>query len=38
MEATPSFLIGPTGGETHRLRHFSFEEPTVFDEAIRELL
>lgn len=38
MEATPSFLIGPTGGEAHRLRHFSFDEPTVFDEAIRELL
>lgn len=38
MESTPSFSIGPTGGATHRLRHFSFEETTVFDEAIRELL
>ncbi len=37
-EETPSFLIGSTGGEAHRLRHFSFEEPTVFDEAIRGLL
>jgi protein-disulfide isomerase len=38
MESTPSFLIGPTSGEAHRLRHFSLEEPAVFDEAIRELL
>lgn len=38
MESTPSFLIGPTGGEAHRLRHFSLEEPNVFDEAIRGLL
>ena len=38
VESTPSFLVGPTGGEAHPLRHFSFEEPTVFDEAIRELL
>jgi protein-disulfide isomerase len=35
MVSTPSFLIGPTGGESHRLRHFSLEEPIVFDEAIR---
>lgn len=38
LESTPSFLIGPTGGETRPLRHFSLEEPVVFDEAIRELL
>ena len=38
MESTPSFLIGPTDGEPHRLRHFSLDEPIVFDEAIRELL
>jgi protein-disulfide isomerase len=38
VESTPSFLIGPTGEEGHPLRGFSFEEPTVFDEAIRELL
>lgn len=38
MESTPSFLIGPTGGATHQLRHFSLEEPGVFDEAIEELL
>jgi protein-disulfide isomerase len=36
--STPSFLVGPTGGEAHVLRHFSLEEPTVFDEAIRGLL
>lgn len=38
METTPSFLIGPTGGDAKRLRHFSLEEPVVFDEAIRETL
>jgi protein-disulfide isomerase len=37
-EATPSFLIGPTGGEARLLRHYSFEEPAVFDEAIKGLL
>jgi protein-disulfide isomerase len=35
---TPSFLIGPTGGKAHLLRHFQFEDPGVFEEAIRELL
>lgn len=35
VESTPSFLIGLTGGEGHPLLGFSFEEPTVFDEAIR---
>jgi Thioredoxin len=38
LHTTPSFLIGPTGGEAHVLRHFSFEEPRAFDEAIRGLL
>jgi protein-disulfide isomerase len=38
LHSTPSFLIGPTGGEAHPLRHFSLEETVVFDEAIRELL
>jgi protein-disulfide isomerase len=38
MESTPSFLIGPTGGKAHRLRHFSLEEPNAFDAAIREWL
>jgi protein-disulfide isomerase len=38
LESAPSFLIGPTGGEAHPLRHFSLEEPIVFDEAIRGLL
>jgi protein-disulfide isomerase len=38
MESTPSFLIGPTGGEAHRLLHFSLEEPVIFNEAIRALL
>ncbi len=37
-ESTPSFLIGPTGGEARPLRHFSLEESIVFDEAIRRLL
>jgi Thioredoxin len=36
--STPSFLIGPTGGEARPLRHISLEEPKVFDEAIMELL
>ena len=36
--STPSFLIGPTGGRTRLLRHFSLEEPIAFDEAIRGLL
>lgn len=35
---TPSFLIGPTGGSMHLLRHFALEEPGVFDEAIRGVL
>lgn len=35
---TPWFLIGPTGGEARPLRHFTFEESKVFDEAIRGLL
>ena len=38
MGVSPSFLIGPTGGAAHRLRHFSLEEPGVYDEAIGELL
>lgn len=38
MRTTPSFLIGPTGGRARHLRHFSLEEPKVFDQAIRELL
>ena len=35
MKTTPSFLIGPTGEQARKLRHFSLEEPNVFDEAIR---
>lgn len=38
FDTTPSFLIGRTGGPALGLRHFSLEEPEVFDEAIRELL
>jgi protein-disulfide isomerase len=38
MITTPSFLVGPTGGEGHRLSRFSFEEPKVFNEAIMESL
>jgi protein-disulfide isomerase len=37
IRSTPSFLIGPTGGEARVLRHFSAEEPRVFEEAIRGL-
>lgn len=36
--STPSFLVGPTGGEARPVRHFSLNEPKVFDEAIRGLL
>lgn len=35
VKSTPSFLIGPTGGPSHVLRHFALEEPGVFEEAIR---
>lgn len=35
---TPSFLVGPTGGEARPLLHFTFGESNVFDEAIRGLL
>jgi len=35
---TPLFLIGPTGGEARSLRHFTFAESKVFDEAIGGLL
>jgi len=38
LGSTPSFLIGPTGGEARPLRHFSFEESKAFDETIRGLL
>ena len=38
LESTPSFLIGRTGGPARALRHFSLEEPVVFNEAIKELL
>ena len=38
LRSTPSFLIGRTGGLPRQLRHVSFEESKVFDEAVRELL
>jgi protein-disulfide isomerase len=38
MISTPSFLIGPTGGVAHPLRHFGLQEPEVFEEAVSELL
>lgn len=38
IRSTPSFLIGPTGGVARVLRHFSVEEPRVFEEAIRGLV
>jgi protein-disulfide isomerase len=34
LDRTPSFLIGPTGGAARQLRHFSFDEPRVFEEAM----
>jgi protein-disulfide isomerase len=38
VRTTPSFLIGPTGGTRHLVRHFQFEDPSVFEEAIKEEL
>jgi hypothetical protein len=38
LKTTPSFLIGPTGGTARPLRHFSLDEPGVFDEAVEGLL
>jgi protein-disulfide isomerase len=38
LDRTPSFLIGPTGGAARPLRHFSLDEPKVFDEAVEGLL
>jgi protein-disulfide isomerase len=38
VRTTPSFLIGPTGGEARPLLHAAYEESKVFDEAIRGLL
>jgi protein-disulfide isomerase len=38
LDETPSFLIGPTGGAARPLRHFSLDEPKVFDEAVEGLL
>lgn len=38
LRITPSFGIGPTGGQMKPLRHFSLGETRVFDEAIRGLL
>jgi protein-disulfide isomerase len=38
IDSTPSFLIGRTGGPSYRLLHFGFEDPAVFEEAIKELL
>lgn len=38
LRSTPSFLIGPTGGESRPLLHFGLDEPRVFEEAIRGLV
>lgn len=38
LVSTPSFLIGPTGGEARPLRHFGLDEPRVFDEAVAAVL
>jgi protein-disulfide isomerase len=35
---TPAFLIGPTGGKTEPLLHFSFTETAAFDEAVERML
>jgi hypothetical protein len=37
LESTPSFLIGRAGKTARPLLHFGLHEPSVFDEAIREL-
>jgi protein-disulfide isomerase len=38
VDSTPSFLVGPTGGPMHVLRHFALEEPGVFEEAVERAL
>lgn len=38
VNSTPSFLVGPTGGPSHVLRHFGLEEAGVFEEAIKAAL
>jgi protein-disulfide isomerase len=38
VDSTPSFLVGPTGGPSHVLRHFGLEEANVFEEAIEAAL
>ena len=38
VNSTPSFLVGPTGGPSHVLRHFGLEEAVVFEEAIKAAL
>ncbi|HEX7246071.1 MAG TPA: thioredoxin domain-containing protein [Solirubrobacterales bacterium] len=38
LDSTPSFLIGPTGGEARPLLHFGLQEPKVFEEAVVALL
>jgi protein-disulfide isomerase len=38
LDSTPSFLIGPTGGQARPLRHFGLEEAGVFDEAVAAVL
>jgi protein-disulfide isomerase len=38
VNSTPSFLVGPTGGPSHVLRHFGLEEASVFEEAIEAAL
>lgn len=38
VNSTPSFLVGPTGGPMHVLRHFALEEAQPFETAVREAL
>lgn len=38
VDRTPSFLVGPTDGPSHVLRHFGLEETGVFEAAITAAL
>jgi protein-disulfide isomerase len=38
VNSTPSFLVGPTGGASHVVRHFGLEEAGVFEEDIKAAL
>jgi predicted DsbA family dithiol-disulfide isomerase len=38
FKATPSFLVGRTGGAMKKLEYSSLTEPTSFNEAIQKLI